>query len=376
MESPKILPESLSESLPESLSESLPESLPEPLSESLSESLSEPLPESLSASSLGLSSDSPLGSLRESLQRYAIILPKPKVKLLDSYCRLLWDWNGRFNLTRHTTYDRFVSRDLVDSLALSEFLREGEHVLDVGSGGGVPGIVLAILRPDVNVDLCDSTGKKALALSEIVNELHLNVNVYHAKAETILASCVSQKTPKNPDSKNPKQNKPQHEKEQNKIINPQTTRFTTLTVRAVSKLVELLRVFGPYWTLFDRLLLVKGQKWVAERGEARHYNLMNKLALRVLKNYPTPNINSDQTNQTDNTNNNSNNTKEPNDTESKNTEPANNVILQICRKDDYEQLDKIIDDHKLKEYKREPKEKIFKKKSYKRKRNEQSFRRS
>jgi 16S rRNA (guanine527-N7)-methyltransferase len=220
-------------------------------------------------------------------------------------------------------YDRFVSRDVVDSLAISEFLRENERVLDVGSGGGVPGIILKIIRPDLHIELCDSTGKKALALSEIVNDLNLNVIVHHAKAESILAACVTQKNKKFT-PKNKTQNQPQDPK-------PEFARFTTLTIRAVAKLMQLLRIFSPYWTLFDRLLLIKGPNWINERGEARHYNLMNKLALRVLKNYPT--ITESKS-------------TEPDETENKSTS-AMSVVLQICRKDDFEQLDKIIDKHKV-----------------------------
>jgi 16S rRNA (guanine527-N7)-methyltransferase len=236
----------------------------------------------------------PQNSLAESLKRFNIVIPKAKITQLDDYCNLLWDWNTRFNLTRHTDYDKFVSRDLVDSISLEGFLKQKERVLDVGSGGGVPGIVLAILRPDLQIELCDATGKKALALSEIVHELRLNIPVHHDKAEAILAT------------------------------RGKGTRFTTLTIRAVSRLNQLLRMVAPYWNMFDRLLLVKGPKWTEERGEARHYNLMNKLALRCLKTYPTPTSEKILSNET-----------------------INSVILQICRKDDFEQLDKIIDSHKL-----------------------------
>lgn len=231
------------------------------------------------------------GSLEESLSRYGIKLSRQKIRRLDDYCNLLWEWNTRLNLTRHTDYDKFVSRDLVDSLALEEFLRKGERVLDVGTGGGVPGVVLAILRPDLNIELCDSTGKKAMAVSEILRDLKLDLPVHHAKAEAVLSQ------------------------------RGKGTRFTSLTVRAVSRLVQLLRMAAPYWTVFDRMLLVKGPKWPDERGEARHYNLVNKLALRCLKTYPIPG-----------------------------SEPSvESVILQLCRKDDFERLDEVIDAHIVEE---------------------------
>lgn len=245
--------------------------------------MTDPLPEDNSLSTVL--------QFEEALKKHGISLSKTKIRKLDEYCNLLWEWNTRLNLTRHTDYDKFVSRDLVDSLALAEFLRKEERVLDVGSGGGVPGIVLAILRPDLQIELCDATGKKAMALSEMVDQLRLNVPVHHAKAEAVLA------------------------------VRGKGTRFTSLTIRAVSRMVELLRMVGPYWTVFDRLLLVKGPKWPDERGESRHYNLLNKLALRCLKTYPTPTADQKTT--------------------------VDSVILQICRKDDFEKLDEIIDAHKV-----------------------------
>ena len=62
-----------------------------------------------------------------------------QVAQIDRYCALLWDWNSKLNLTRHTDFDTFVSRDVVDSLELAKLLSANEEVLDVGSGGGVPG---------------------------------------------------------------------------------------------------------------------------------------------------------------------------------------------------------------------------------------------
>lgn len=249
-------------------------------------------------------------SLIAALERFGITLSKTKIRKLDEYCGLLWDWNARLNLTRHTDYDKFVSRDIVDSLALEEFLRKGERVLDVGTGGGVPGVVLAILRPDLQIELCDSTGKKAMAVSEMLQAMRLDIPVHHAKAEDILAK------------------------------RGKGTRFTTLTIRAVSRLVQLLRMVSPYWTVFDRMLLVKGPKWTAERGESRHYNLMNKLALRCLKTYPMPVAGAKPIAKTGEE-------SQPlgeSDTARESTS-GESVILQICGKDQFERLDEVIDAH-------------------------------
>jgi 16S rRNA (guanine527-N7)-methyltransferase len=196
----------------------------------------------------------PDDTLAAALARHGIELPESRVARLQQYCGLLWEWNTRLNLTRHSDYEKFVTRDLVDSQAFSEHLRAGESVLDVGTGGGVPGVVLAILRDDLKLALSESVGKKALAVSDIVGRLGLDVPVHHCRAEDLLAE--------------------QH--------------YTTLVVRAVARLRKLLGWFAPCWGAFERMLVLKGPGWVEERAEARHFGQLHGLALRKLAVYPLP----------------------------------------------------------------------------------------
>jgi len=196
-------------------------------------------------------SGEPAETLATALLGCGIEIPPPQVDLLDHYRRLLWDWNERINLTRHTTYQRFVQRDIVDSRAFERLLAPGERVLDVGTGGGVPGIPLAILRPDLNVALCESVGKKARAVAQMVAQLGLDVEVHHARVESLL----------------------------------ERARYDSLVIRAVASLRKLLTWLRPHRQQFGRLLIIKGPKWIEERGEARHYGLMKGLALRKLSQY-------------------------------------------------------------------------------------------
>jgi len=196
----------------------------------------------------------PNDELLAALAEHHVELPASQVGLLRQYCTLLWQWNAKLNLTRHTDYQKFVGRDLLDSLALAQFLAPNEKVLDVGTGGGVPGVILAILRPDLVIWLCDSVGKKALAVADIVARLELNVPVIHGRAQDLLGPSA----------------------------------YNSLVARAVGKLAEVLTWFRPHWEHFDRLLAIKGPAWVEERGEARHRGLLRDLALRKLASYPMP----------------------------------------------------------------------------------------
>ena len=193
------------------------------------------------------------------MAEHDIELPAGQTAQLQRYCTLLWEWNAKLNLTRHTDYRKFVARDLVDSLAFAEFLGPGEQILDVGTGGGVPGVVLAVVRPDLSISLAESVGKRARAVADIVDRLGLDVPVYEARAEDLLNEWQG----------------------------------NTLVARAVAKLAKLLRWLRPHWDAFDRLLVVKGPAWMEERGEARHYGLLGNLALRKLAAYPLPGTDSE-----------------------------------------------------------------------------------
>jgi 16S rRNA (guanine527-N7)-methyltransferase len=196
----------------------------------------------------------PSESLAEVLAGTDVVLDPAQVALLDRYRELLWSWNERINLTRHTTLEKFVTRDVVDSIELAKLLPPGARVLDVGTGGGVPGIVLAIVRPDLAVSLCESTGKKARAVEAMVAELGFEVPVYACRAEDVL----------------------------------EVNTYDVLVARAVASLRKVLSWLRPYWDAFDELLLVKGQAWVDERAEARHHGLLRGLELRKAATYQTP----------------------------------------------------------------------------------------
>ncbi|GFM88747.1 ribosomal RNA small subunit methyltransferase G [Pseudomonas cichorii] len=99
------------------------------------------------------------------------------------YLELLIKWNKAYNLTAVRNPDEMVSRHLLDSLSVVPFI-EGPRWLDVGSGGGMPGIPLAIMFPEMKVSLLDSNGKKTRFQTQVKLELKLdNLEVIHSRAE-------------------------------------------------------------------------------------------------------------------------------------------------------------------------------------------------
>lgn len=104
---------------------------------------------------------------------------------LLAYLALLIKWNKAYNLTAVRDPNEMVSRHLLDSLSVVPFVTEaGDNWLDVGSGGGMPGIPLAILFPERQFTLLDSNGKKTRFLTQVKLELKLaNLQVIHSRVE-------------------------------------------------------------------------------------------------------------------------------------------------------------------------------------------------
>ena len=110
------------------------------------------------------------------------LAPTVQAKLI-SYAALLYKWNKTFSLTALREEEKAVSHHLLDSLAILPFVPEG-NLLDVGSGGGMPGIPLAIARPELQVTLLDSNSKKTAFLRQAAIELALpNVAVHCGRVE-------------------------------------------------------------------------------------------------------------------------------------------------------------------------------------------------
>lgn len=103
--------------------------------------------------------------------------------LLCAYVSLLARWNRAFNLTAVREPDEMVSRHILDSAVIAPFTGNGP-LLDVGSGAGLPGLVLAALRPGLSVTLLDSNGKKTRFCRQAAAELGLgNVEVVQSRVE-------------------------------------------------------------------------------------------------------------------------------------------------------------------------------------------------
>jgi 16S rRNA (guanine527-N7)-methyltransferase len=181
-------------------------------------------------------------SVRDDLARLDIALPDAALAQLAAYLDLLLDANTRMNLTAIKERDEAWRRHVIDSLTLLpgfEHVQPGAKVIDVGSGGGLPGVPLAIALPDNQFTLLEATGKKARFLEETARALNLNnVRVVNDRAETV------------------GQNRAHREQ------------YDVAVCRAIGPMRELLEYTLPLVKLGGRVLAMKGPKAEQELEEA------------------------------------------------------------------------------------------------------------
>ena len=127
--------------------------------------------------------------MKEIFATYGIPISDEQVQQLKKYFHLLVEWNKKVNLTSITEYDDVVWKHFLDSslIMLSEEWKKSSNVsvLDVGTGAGFPGMVLAILNPEKKFTLLDSLNKRVDFLNVVIQELSLeNVKSFHGRAET------------------------------------------------------------------------------------------------------------------------------------------------------------------------------------------------
>lgn len=117
------------------------------------------------------------------VQQLNIHLDNEQLSLLTRFITLLQKWNQAYNLTAIEDTDEIISKHILDSLSVAEYL-EGENIIDVGSGAGLPGIPLAILYPQKQFTLLDSNAKKTRFIQQAAIDLGLkNVQALHLRVE-------------------------------------------------------------------------------------------------------------------------------------------------------------------------------------------------
>lgn len=178
----------------------------------------------------------------EALGQLGVVLQAAQLAQLGDFLARLIAMNEHMNLTGITEPEQVWTRHALDALSLCPVLAHlpaNARVMDVGSGGGIPGIPLAIARPDLRITLVEATQKKALFLRAVSAALGLqNVEVCAQRAEQLLGGAMR-------------------------------GAFDAVTARALAKIDVLLPWTAPFVKPGGHLLLIKGEAAAQELSDAR-----------------------------------------------------------------------------------------------------------
>lgn len=134
----------------------------------------------------GFNTDELSSMLAEGVKLLPLSLSDEQLSKIIAYLALLVKWNSVYNLTSVRDPKEMVKQHLLDSLSAAHAFKDAQNILDVGSGGGLPGMILAICYPDKRISMIDTVNKKTAFLNQAKAELGLkNVTVHTGRVEAL-----------------------------------------------------------------------------------------------------------------------------------------------------------------------------------------------
>lgn len=184
--------------------------------------------------------------MEDFIEHSPVALSAGEITHFEQYADLLLDWNKRMNLTAVTEREEVFVRHFLDSLTVIPVIERlvetpAIRLIDVGTGGGLPGVALAIVRPRWRITVLDATRKKVSAVEAIVSELGVhNVTPLWGRAETVAQAVEHREA------------------------------YDVATARAVAELRELVEYCLPFVRLGGYMLAPKGSDVADEVSAAAH----------------------------------------------------------------------------------------------------------
>ena len=186
--------------------------------------------------------------LKEEAIKIGVVLTDKQLIQFENYKDLLVEWNEKVNLTAITEDYQIIMKHFIDCLEIVKYIKDGSNVIDVGTGAGFPGIVIAIyFNERINITLLDSLNKRLLFLQEVKEKLNIkNVKIVHGRAEELA-----------------------HKEEYRNI-------YDVVVSRAVANLSVLLEYDIAYIKVNGRCLFLKSNNVENEIEEAKKaFNILN-----------------------------------------------------------------------------------------------------
>lgn len=206
------------------------------------------------------------------ISRYFPTLTAEQLDRFAALDALYHDWNAKINVISRKDIDNLYEHHVLHSLGIAEIInfRPGTRIMDLGTGGGFPGIPLAIMFPEVQFHLVDSIGKKIRVCNEVISALGLtNVTTQHARAEEVRYV------------KNPKKLRKDEESVPTEGLQP--SRFDFVVSRAVMPLADLVKICRPHISatshnaLPNGLIALKGGELEHEAAAVKATKLITPL---------------------------------------------------------------------------------------------------
>lgn len=123
--------------------------------------------------------------LKEGFEMLKIPVSDSQLDLFDRFYQFYSESHRKLNLSSLLSLEEFAVKHVLDSASALSFFEPGEKVADLGSGGGFPGVVLKILRPDLHIDLIDVVAKKTEYLTALARFLNLEMGVFNASRQKV-----------------------------------------------------------------------------------------------------------------------------------------------------------------------------------------------
>ena len=192
--------------------------------------------------------------LTEGLNKCNIQITEEQTEKLLLFMDIVLRENKKFNLTAITDEKEFIEKHIIDSALSIKYIKNEGKLIDIGSGAGMPGIVIKILKKDLNILLLDSLNKRVNYLNNTIKELNLNnIEAIHQRAEEL-----------------------SHDDEYRE-------QFDYVTARAVASLNVLLEYTIPFIKKESSFIALKGSKGEEEIDQSK--NALNILSCKIIKNH-------------------------------------------------------------------------------------------
>ena len=195
--------------------------------------------------------------LKHNAQEMGLVLSDENILAFELYVAELIKWNRKVNLTAITADNDIVVKHLIDSLVFAAYVNDGESVLDIGSGAGLPAIPLKIVKPMVSVVSIDAVGKKIQFQRHVARLLKFNsFEALHARVESLWEDGAR--------------------------------RFDVITSRAFSQLEQFVTLAAPLLALDGRMIAMKGPSAIEEMKNSEDFLCNHGFEISAVHSYKLP----------------------------------------------------------------------------------------